>query len=602
MPQPSNSFGSIDDLLKPKTPEAPTDQLNYDHKKYDPLADESASRSEKAKASLAEKMEEFNLETQEKNVSDKALILGFPYIDLTAFPIGPEILAEIPETEARTHQILPFFRLENQIRLACVDPDEPAIHDIVNRLQQEHEGAHIKIYLISKHSFENAAKLYKNVAKVKKVEYGVKITAEKLQQYQTEITSYKLLQQKILKANMTEAFAMIISLSMNMRSSDVHIEAEEIEALIRFRIDGVLKEVARFPLNILQHLVNRIKIIAGLKINVNDVPQDGRIVIKMGVLADGSEDELDLRVSTLPSAYGESVVFRLLRSSSVGFSFEQLGMRTRTLEILKTEMAKPNGMIITTGPTGSGKTTTLYAILNKLNNSENKIITLENPIEYKLKGIVQSQIDHARGYTFVKGLRSILRQDPDIVMVGEIRDRETAQTAIDAALTGHLMLSTIHTNDASGVIPRFLGMGINGIFLAPALNAVIGQRLVRRLWKNCQQEYNPQHEQLTKVNEWLAKIPENAGEKKIDPSQIKWYKSTGCSKCDNSGYQGRVGIYEAFTVGSKIEAQILSGKVSEFQMKDILHDAGMLTMGQDGILKAAEGLTTLDEVFRVAKE
>lgn len=597
-----NDFGSIDDLLKQQR--SSNAQATDDASSTPPVTDDasSASQASKADAMVSEKLEEFDLETKEKATRDRAVMLGIPYISLEAFPIGPEVLSLIPESDAREHNMLPFFRLDNQMRVAVVDPDAPGVHDIIERLQTEHEGVNIELYLVSKHSFENALKLYKNVAKIKKVEYGVKITAEQLKQFQEELTSYKILEQSIAKANMTDAFAMIISMAMNSGSSDVHIEAEEKNAVIRFRIDGVLTEIARFPQTILQKLVNRIKTIAELKMNITDVPQDGRITIKMGVDEDGGEDELDLRVSSLPSAFGESIVFRLLRSSSIGLSFDDLGMRPLTYERLKVEIMKPNGMIITTGPTGSGKTTTLYAILNTLNSPENKIITLENPIEYKLKGIVQSQVDHSRGYTFEKGLRSILRQDPDIVMVGEIRDTETAQTAIDAALTGHLMLSTIHTNDAAGVIPRFLGMEIQGVFLAPALNAVVGQRLVRRVCKDCKQEYTPTQDELAKAREWAAAIPEKSGEKQPDIDSVTWYKGAGCSVCGDSGYKGRVGIYEVFTMLPEIEQQVLSGKVSEFQMKDILREAGMVSMGQDGLLKVVDGLTTLDEIFRVAKE
>jgi type IV pilus assembly protein PilB len=366
--------------------------------------------------------------------------------------------------------------------------------------------------------------------------------------------------------------------------------------VIRFRVDGVLVVFARLPHSMWKRMISRIKTISGLKINISEIPQDGRITIELG-----GEASLDIRVSTLPSAFGESVVFRLLNSSAIGLSFDELGMRAPVYAKLKAEIDKPNGMIITTGPTGSGKTTTLYAILNTLNNAETKIITLENPIEYKLKGIVQSQIDHSKKYTFSLGLRAILRQDPDIIMVGEIRDFETAQTAIDAALTGHLMLSTIHTNDAAGAVPRFLGMGVQGIFLAPALNAVIGQRLVRRICKDCKKPYTPPAEEVARMKEWVEAIPENSGEAKPDISKLEFMKGVGCATCNNTGYKGRVGIYEVFTVSAEVEQQILSGKVSEFQMKEILHRAGMVTMGQDGMLKVIDGLTTLDEVFRVAK-
>lgn len=577
-----NGFASIDELLKQR----PTTR---EQKKV--------SLSSDTQDKLQEKIDDIRTVSLEEEARTQSSTYGLPYIDLEAFPIGPEILSLIPEETARLHSIIAFFRMEDQIRIGVVNPDDPAVNDIVSELQFQHEGSKIALYLISQHSFDIAAKLYKGVPKIKNVEYGVKITAEQLKNFQNELTSASILQEKLIKANMTEAFGMIISMALNQGSSDIHIEAEAKEVVVRFRVDGLLTVMARLPQSMWKRLIGRIKTIAGLKLNITEIPQDGRITIDFS-----EDDSLDIRVSTLPSAFGESVVFRLLKSSAIGLSFDQLGMRPPVYAKLKTEIEKPNGMVITTGPTGSGKTTTLYAILNTLNNEDSKIITLENPVEYKLKGIVQSQIDHSKNYTFSLGLRAILRQDPDIIMVGEIRDLETAQTAVDAALTGHLMLSTIHTNDASGAIPRFLGMGVQGIFLAPALNAVIGQRLVRRICKHCTQPYTPTPEEKARMIEWMDRIPENSGETKPDVNSITFYKGAGCEVCNHTGYKGRVGIYEVFTMSAEIEQQILSGKVSEFQMKDILHKAGMVTMGQDGILKVCEGITTPEEVFRVAKE
>ncbi|HLD22240.1 MAG TPA: GspE/PulE family protein [Patescibacteria group bacterium] len=588
-------YGSIDDLIK-KTPHL-SDSTQNASLEEQAKQDESLTPVEKVQVKFQEKMKDIALQTEEEETQQKAALIGIAYINLEGFPIGPEVLSLISEEQARAHHVIPFFRLENKIRVGIVRPDDARIPDIIAALQREHDKSEIGIYLISQHSFDQAVKLYKNVPKVKLVEYGIKITADKLQQYQTELTSYGALEKELTRANMTDAFAMIISMALNAGSSDVHIEAEEKDAIIRFRIDGVLMIIARIPVVILAKLVSRIKVIAGLKMNINTVPQDGRISIHLG-----ADDTLDIRVSTLPSAFGESIVFRLLKSSAIGLSFAQLGMRPPVFERLKREIEKPNGMIITTGPTGSGKTTTLYAILNTLNTPDTKIITLENPIEYKLKGIVQSQIEHSKNYTFALGLRAILRQDPDIIMVGEIRDSETAKTAIDAALTGHLVLSTIHTNDASGAIPRFLGMGVQGAFLAPALNAVIGQRLVRRICETCKQPYTPSFQELQRMKEWIACIPENSGEKRPDVDSLTFYKGVGCTDCHQTGYKGRVGIYEVFTMQSEVEQQILSGGVSEYQMKEILNRAGMVTMGQDGVLKVVDGLTTLDEVFRVAKE
>lgn len=597
-------FSSIDELLQRPT-DATQEQLS---KKFSPAASDK----------LQEKLEEIRIETSEKETEQRAVSLGLPFINLVGFPIGPEIISLIPEEEAAGHRVVAFFHMENQIRIGVVDPDDADLHDIIANLQHHHPRTNIELYLISQHSFEAAFALYKTVAKIKKIQFGVSITAAQLEHYQKTLRNFADLKEQILSVNMTDAFAMIISMALNLDASDVHLETEEDNVKMRFRIDGVLHDAVKLPAHIWPRLLKRIKAIAGLKINVTEVPQDGRITVKFA-----TKEKLDLRVSAFPSAFGESIVMRLLKSSSIGLQFEDLGMRPDVLAILKQEMEKPNGMIITTGPTGSGKTTTLYAILNQLNSPETKIITLENPIEYKLEGIVQSQVnatgDVARGevklvdprqeefstardYTFAKGLRALLRQDPDIVMIGEIRDFETATTAVEAALTGHLMLSTIHTNDAAGAVPRFLGMGVKGIFLAPALNAVIGQRLVRRIHEACKEQYTPRPEEIAKMKEWVAAMPESDAEKKPDVINITFYRGKGCEACSHTGFKGRIGIYEIFTMSEKIEQQILSDKVSEYQMKELLREAGMITMGQDGMLKVLGGITTLDEVFRVAKE
>jgi len=291
---------------------------------------------------------------------------------------------------------------------------------------------------------------------------------------------------------------------------------------------------------------------------------------------------------------------RLLKPGTIALQFEQLGIRGVAYEQLKKEVERPNGMIITTGPTGSGKTTSLYAILNKLNDGHTKIITLEDPVEYKLEGIAQSQIDKSRDYTFAKGLHSILRQDPDVVMVGELRDLETAEVAIQAALTGHLVLSTIHTNSAAGAVPRFLSMGVKPFLLAPALNAVIGQRLVRRICKDCIIEDTPPPEDLERAKKILSDVNPKSGYT-VDINGMKFYKGKGCKTCGDLGYKGRMGIYEIMVMTEEIEKVILSGQVSEYDMQRIAMEQGMVSMVQDGILKALDKITTLEEVYSVAE-
>lgn len=554
--------------------------------KFSPL-DESPT------AKLQERMHIIELEKLEQLCQLAAQELGLSYINLKGFPIGPEVLSLIPEELARRIRAVAFFKIGGQIRIGTCQPDAPELHDIVANMQHEFPGANVAIYLTSEHSMDEALKLYKNIARVRTVVTNVSLTKEDLDRFQRETKTFKEMEEKLMQVNMTEKFAMIVAMSMNVGSSDIHIEAEEHNVVIRYRIDGLLQVAAKIPATIWPKLISRIKTISGLKINIDSIPQDGRITIQM------DDDKMDIRVSTMPTSWGESVVMRLLKSSSVGLTFEQLGLRPSAFQRLKHEMEKPQGMIVTTGPTGSGKTTTLYAILNTLNKPDTKIITLENPIEYRLEGIAQSQIDHSKDYTFAKGLRAILRQDPNIIMVGEIRDLETGETAVQAALTGHLLLSTIHTNDAAGAIPRFLSMGVPGFLLAPAMNAIIGQRLVRKVCQSCKEVITLDLETMERVKKLIAAIPENSGETIPDVNNLKFYEGKGCEQCNHLGYKGRIGIYEIFTKNQEIEAITLAGNVSEYQMKDITHRAGMLNMAQDGILKAAEGVTSVAEVLRV---
>lgn len=544
---------------------------------------------------LQEKMKELQLAGVEADVQAHAQQLSMAYINLEGFPIGPETLSLLSEDQAKEMQAICFFKNDDQLRLGLVNPDHPGVHELVAALQRSHADLHLALYLISVQSFTKAFKLYAALPKTLPPNLGVRITEADLLRYQKELQGFSDLQTKLQDVNMTEAFAMIIALAMSNNASDVHIEAEEQQVNVRYRIDGILQAVANVPKEVWPRLISRIKGLAGLKINVNAIPQDGRITIVM------KKDKLDIRVSTLPSAYGESVVMRLLTGKESGLEFEQLGLRGRALKELTEELKRPNGMIITTGPTGSGKTTTLYAFLNTLNTAERKIITLEDPVEYRIKGLVQSQIDHSKDYTFAKGLRAILRQDPNVVMVGEIRDLETAEVAIQAALTGHLMLSTIHTNDAAGAIPRFLSMGVKPFLLAPALNAVIGQRLVRKIHDQCKIPEVLTEEMKFKVDGLLKTVPANAPEKASMPAEADWkfYKGQGCTACHGTGYKGRLGIYEVFTMNPDIEQMILQENVSDSRMREIMHTAGFVTMAQDGLLKALDGITSVEEVFRV---
>ncbi len=573
-----NKMGSIEDLM------------GGDSK---PIETDAAKMSTGQK--LQNKMGSIRLSQLEKSVEQRAAQSGVPYIDLKGFPVSPEALRLLPEAKARELSMLPFLMHGDELRIAAISPESEAVKELAYQIGERNK-LNAQVYLISDQSLEQGLKLYATLPKIIKIEKGVQIEEAKLKELRAKVKQLSDVEPLLKGVNVTDMIAAVLAAAIEIGTSDIHIEAEEKDVAIRYRIDGVLQDVAKVPRELWGKLISRIKLVAGLKLNVTSNPQDGRFTI----LIDGAK--VDVRTSTLPTNWGESVVMRLLKPSAIGLKFEELGFRPAAYKKLQAEIVKPNGMIVTTGPTGSGKTTTLYSILSFLNKSDVKIITLEDPIEYKLAGINQSQIDHSKEYTFNKGLRSILRQDPDIVMVGEIRDKETADTAVQAALTGHLLLSTVHTNDAAGAIPRFLSMGVEASLLAPALRIIMGQRLLRRLCSECAAPHQLTEEETGKVNEIIAAIPENSGEAP-DIATAKFMKpgesSATCPACTN-GFKGRVGIYEVLVVNPSVETVIRAGQVSDQDMRKIASEQGMVTMLQDGMLKAMEGLTSVDEVLRVA--
>jgi len=535
---------------------------------------------------------QIKIKEMERQTSNTAASMGLPYIDLFGFSISPEALSLIDEQKAREMKIVCFYYDGKNVRFGATSIDNEDDIRLLDEIANEHYSKG-EVYLISENSLNYAINLYKTIPKVREISRGIEVTEEDLNNFSEKFTSFRDLQEQVDKAKVTDIVTMVMAASVKSNSSDIHIEAEEKVIKIRFRIDGVLHDAASIKSELWKKIISRMKVLAKVKINITDKPQDGRMSIVT------KDERIDIRVSFLPTNYGESVVMRLLRSNSVGLAFEDLGIRDRAFEQLKAEISRPNGMIITTGPTGSGKTTTLYAILKKLNNPDTKIITVEDPIEYQLEGINQSQTSEK--YTFAQGLRSIVRQDPDIVMVGEIRDLETAEIAIQAALTGHLVLSTIHTNDAAGTIPRFLSMGAKPFLLAPALNAMIGQRLVRKICSGCKQEEIISDEKMDRVQKILRNLPKEERDG-VDMENLKFYKGGGCEECQGIGYKGRIGIYEIMTVGEETEKLILDGRISEYDMRDIGKKNGMVSMIQDGVLKALDGVTTIDEVFRVSQD
>lgn len=557
--------------------------------------DKIAVSSEKVAEKFAAKMQQINLASKEKEAEAQAQKLGFPYINLFRFPITTDAVRLIPKNESSRLKMIGFLYTGDEMRLGATDPLNVEIKELVHALEERHH-AHAQLYLISEHSFVEAFKFYDALPIIKPITKDIVITQTDLDRFSSAINSFTELEEQLSKtSNVSDIFLMILGSSLKFKNSDIHIEAAEKKIAIRFRIDGILQIVGELAKEIWPRVISRIKLMSGLKINLTDKPQDGRFSIVLG------EKKVDVRVSTLPTTFGESVVMRILMPMS-DLKFKDLGLQDAVLETMQRQVEKPTGMFITTGPTGSGKTTTLYAILQELNSPEDKIITLEDPVEYKLAGINQSQIDPSRDYTFAKGLRSILRQDPDIVMVGEIRDLETAEVAIQAALTGHFMLSTIHTNSAAGAVPRFLSMGVKPYLLAPALNAIMGQRLVRRLCLKCKQEDKLDGAVLKRVEDVLGKLPKDFLEKKkIDLKNLKFYIGSGCQECQKLGYKGRVGIYELLEMNKDVEQLILSNELSTYKIEEVGIQHGMITMLQDGLLKALEGVTSVEEVFSIVQ-
>ena len=422
----------------------------------------------------------------------------------------------------------------------------------------------------------------------------ISLSFPEIQKKVKNVIQYQKKIEEFLKAGATELLEIILAGAISLGASDIHIEPEEKNSKIRIRIDGVLQEVVALDLKIYKILLPRIKLLSSIKLNITDRPQDGRFTILI------ESFPLEVRASALPSEYGESIVLRLLNPKSL-IEIEALGLRKDLIEVFKKEIKKPNGMIIITGPTGSGKTTTLYAVLKKINKPQIKIITIEDPIEYHLEGLSQTQVDPPRGYTFANGLRSIMRQDPDVILVGEIRDRETAEIALQAALTGHLVFSTLHTNDAAGAVARLVDLGVRPVSIAPAINMIMAQRLPRKVCKKCAKLVAPTPLELKKIKKGLAKAKKDLLPPAYFNPKLKIPKTTGCEDCNFTGYKGRIGIFEVFLVDDEMEKFILTAS-SIVAIKDLAIKKGMVLMRQDGLIKVLEGVTTIEEVERVAGE
>ncbi len=542
---------------------------------------------------LTTEVDEYKLSLENRRLEEKQAAMmaeanSLPFINLYGFPINNKALERVPEEQAKEAELIPFFYDEIEIRLGTPNPKNPKQKEIVDALRNA--GLLVTLYYISKSSYTTALRFYADVQRdvASKQDDRVRVTEEMLGELSDQVEELKNIKTRMENLSVTKILDIIFASAVKLKSSDVHFEPEETEVRLRFRIDGVLQDAMMIQQKVYKQVLSRLKLISHLKVNVSTIPQDGRFTVD---LPDGA---LDIRVSILPSGYGEAVVCRLLGVGAMALDIKQLGFSEYNMNLVMKQLEKPYGMILVTGPTGSGKTTTLYSFLNYMNQPDVKIITLEDPIEYRLTGIQQTQIDREAGLDFAAGLRSILRHDPDIVLVGEIRDLETAEIAINAAQTGHIVFSTLHTNDSAGVLPRLINMGLRQFVIAPALNAIIAQRLVRVLCKNCKKPYSPTAEEMALVEKVLG---HDLMEKYVT-REFKLYKPSRCNECA-TGYKGRMGIHEVFEINSEMEKLIMrSATVAEIREAAVAQ--GMILMQQDGFIKATQGLTTLDEVMRVA--
>ena len=533
-------------------------------------------------------------ESEEQQAAALAGALGYSYIDLNIFPIDPETLRTIKKNDAEKYQVVSIQRFGKNVNLASPDPENKELQKFLEFLKRE-EGFAIKIFVCSKAGLEKSIEKYKHIALIESLEeLRLTLTGADLEEFEKNLKDVIDLKKRITEIPTTEVLNIVVAGAVKMDASDIHFEPQQNGIRLRYRLDGVLQNITVLPPETYHYVLSRVKVMSGMKINIRDIAQDGRFSI------DHEGNEIDVRVSILPGNFGENIVMRLLNQQTVALRFDDLGLRGLAYDQLRDQMSQPNGMILNTGPTGSGKTTTLYAIINQLNSPEVKIITVEDPIEYKIKGISQTQVAKSRGYSFANALRAIVRQDPDIILVGEIRDDETAAIAIHSALTGHLVLSTIHANSAIEAVPRLTDMGVKPSLIPAALNAIIGQRLVRRLCPDCKEKYVPARETVESIKKILAVISPKA--KLAIPKEIdSFYRAKGCPKCHGLGYKGRIGIFEIFTLNEEI-SQKITEMAPEGEILSLALEAGMVMMLQDGILKALEGITSIEEVQRVTGE
>lgn len=533
-------------------------------------------------------------ESEEEVASLLAKEVGLPYLDLNIFPTDQENVAFIEKERCLDLKIAVIRKAGKFLRIGILNPNDPEVKEFLRFLEKD-RGVTVEPYVVSLSSLKRA---WLNYDRIKKLEFidmnNLNLQDGDLVSFDKDLKNLFELEKKIKGLPTTRLLGMIMAGAIRIGASDVHFEPEKDDSVkLRYRIDGVLQTIAEIPSYSYNSMLSRIKMMSGMMINVREISQDGRFSIKT---KDGKKNT-DVRVSVLPGNFGESVVMRILSSDMGQLQLEGCGLEGEALERLLKESEKKQGMLINSGPTGSGKTTTLYSIINKLNTPGKKIVTIEDPVEYQIKGIVQTQVEKDKGYTFANGLRAIVRQDPDVILVGEIRDEETAEIAVHSALTGHLVLTTIHANTSVGVISRLIDLGIKPSLIASSLNVLIAQRLVRKLCPDCKEEYVPARETVDVLKRMLSIISPKSKVKIPKKIEFLW-RSKGCPKCRGLGYRGRIGVFEILNLNDEMREKI-ENRVDEGEILKSALEGGMVTMEQDGILKSLKGETSLEELQRV---
>lgn len=547
-----------------------------------PATNEKAQRA----TDLLKQLREQAMEDHAHALADR---LGLPYLDLHLFPTDPKDVALLPEADAKRLGAALFRKNGTHVYVGLENPEDAAVIEFFQKLSNENNWR-MTLAVVSRQSLEKIWTSYAQKPLLESLDLlRVSLKGDDLEHFEKNFGDLLALGNESSSVSTSQIIEIILAGASKMRGSDVHIEPGETTARLRYRIDGLLQDIGDLPQHMYQLALSRIKMLGGMRINVRDRAQDGHFSIQNG------KNRIDIRVSLIPGNHGENINLRLLNSEDVNVDMNSLGIYGRAFEEVQKAIERPNGMILNTGPTGSGKTTTLYSIINRINNPAIKIITVEDPIEYNIAGIVQTEVSKDRDYTFAAALRAIVRQDPDVVLVGEIRDDETADVAVSASLTGHLVLSTLHTNNAVATVARLLELGVKPSLIASALNIVIAQRLVRILCEKCKEPYLPAESTIEAIQKLLALIPEKAKTRRFEKIELL-YRPKGCLHCNFSGYYGRKGIFEVLTMTQEVR-DLISSMATEKEIFDSAVRDGMVTMAQDGLIKVIEGYTTIDEVW-----